>query len=83
MPAALPIAAELTTPLRERYREDVFTVISRNSIDVLTELENPEVDAWLTYACNEPLGRVRFVPLRQERYRLSRGRPRESRADSG
>ena len=70
VPTALPIVAELTTPLRERHPEVVFTILSRASIEVLTELENLEVDAGLTYVDNEPLGRVRFVPLYEERYRL-------------
>src|ERR1700759_2321350 len=69
-PTALPIVAELTTPLRERHPDVVFTVMSRNSIDVLTQLENLEVDAGLTYVDNEPLGRVRFVRLYHERYHL-------------
>ena len=70
VPTALPIVAELTTPLRERHPNVVFTVMSRNSIDVLTQLENLEVDAGLTYVDNEPLGRVRFVRLYHERYQL-------------
>jgi DNA-binding transcriptional LysR family regulator len=70
VPTALPIVAELTTPLRERHPEVTFTVLSRASIEVLTELDNLEVDAGLTYTDNEPLGRVRFVPLYKERYRL-------------
>jgi len=70
VPTALPIVAELTTPLRERHPEVAFTVVSRSSIEVLTELENLEVDAGLTYIYNEPLGRVRFVPLHQEHYHL-------------
>ena len=70
VPTALPIVAELTTPLRERHPDVVFTVVSRNSIDVLTQLDNLEVDAGVTYVYNEPLGRARFVPLYQERYHL-------------
>jgi DNA-binding transcriptional LysR family regulator len=70
VPTALPIVAELTTPLRERHPDVVFTVMSRNSIDILTQLENLEIDAGLTYVDNEPLGRVRFVPLYHERYHL-------------
>ena len=56
--------------MRERHPDVVFTVVSRNSIDVLTQLDNLEVDAGVTYVYNEPLGRVRFVPLYQERYHL-------------
>jgi DNA-binding transcriptional LysR family regulator len=70
VPTALPIIAELTTPLRERHPDVVFTILSRNSIDVLAQLENLEVDAGLTYVDNEPLGRVRFVPLYHEHYHL-------------
>jgi DNA-binding transcriptional LysR family regulator len=37
---------------------------------VLGLLENLEVDAGLTYIENEPLGKVRSIPLYQESYRL-------------
>ena len=47
-----------------------FTILSRNSIEVLGLLENLEVDAGLTYLDNEPLGRVQTVPLYSEHYRL-------------
>jgi DNA-binding transcriptional LysR family regulator len=47
-----------------------FTILSRNSIEVLGSLENLEVDAGLTYLDNEPLGRVQTVPLYSEEYRL-------------
>ncbi len=70
IPTALPIVAELTTPLRARHPDVAFTVLSRTSIDTLAHLENLQVDAGLTYVDNEPLGRVRAVPLYQERYRL-------------
>ena len=33
-------------------------------------IENLEVDAGLTYLDNEPLGRVKSVPLYHEEYRL-------------
>ena len=47
-----------------------FTILSRNSIEVLSLLENLEIDAGLTYLDNEPLGRVQTVPLYSEDYRL-------------
>jgi len=47
-----------------------FAILSRNSIEVLGQLENLEVDAGLTYLDNEPLGRVQSVPLYSEEYRL-------------
>ncbi|HET8997893.1 MAG TPA: LysR family transcriptional regulator [Acetobacteraceae bacterium] len=70
IPTALPIVAELTTPLRARHPDVLFSVLSRTSIDTLTQLENLEVDAGLTYVDNEPLGRVRSIALYEERYRL-------------
>ena len=54
-----------------RAHPDVqFTILSRTSIEILTLLENLEIDAGLTYLDNEPLGRVTTVPLYRERYRL-------------
>jgi DNA-binding transcriptional LysR family regulator len=70
IPTALPIIAALTTPLRIKHPDLVFTALSRTSIDVLTLLENLEIDAGLTYIDNEPLGRVRAIPLYHEHYCL-------------
>jgi DNA-binding transcriptional LysR family regulator len=70
IPTALPIVSALTTPLHTAHPEVVFTVLSRNSIEMLALLDNLEVDAGLSYVGNEPLGRARAVPLYQERYRL-------------
>jgi DNA-binding transcriptional LysR family regulator len=70
VPTALPIVASLTTPLHVGHPDVLFSVLSRNSIDILTMMENLEIDAGLTYVDNEPLGRARSVPLYHERYRL-------------
>jgi DNA-binding transcriptional LysR family regulator len=70
IPTALPLVSALTTPLHIAHPEVVFTVLSRTSIEVLTLLENLEIEAGLTYIGNEPLGRVRTVPLYHERYCL-------------
>jgi DNA-binding transcriptional LysR family regulator len=70
IPTALPILASLTTPFRTRHPEVDFTILSRNSLEVLAMLENLEIDAGLTYLDNEPLGRVRAIALYHERYRL-------------
>ncbi|MGE0226687.1 MAG: LysR family transcriptional regulator [Acetobacteraceae bacterium] len=82
VPTALPIVASLTTPLHVGHPEVTFTILSRTSIEVLAMLENLEADAGLTYVDNEPLGRVRAVPLYHERYRLliSTERPLGDRA---
>ena len=70
VPTALAIVAALTTPYRARHPNVSFTILSRTSIEILGLLENLEIDAGVTYLDNEPLGRVRFVPLYHERYRL-------------
>lgn len=70
IPTALPIVSALTTPYRARHPNVTFTILSRTSIEILSMLENLEVDAGLTYIDNEPLGRMRAVPLYLEHYRL-------------
>jgi DNA-binding transcriptional LysR family regulator len=70
IPTALAMVAMITTPYRARHPDVSFTVLSRTSIEVLSLLENLEVDAGLTYLDNEPLGRVSTVPLYDEEYRL-------------
>ncbi|MBV8392757.1 MAG: LysR family transcriptional regulator [Alphaproteobacteria bacterium] len=70
IPTALAMVSALTTPFRARHPDVKFTILSRTSIEVLSMLENLEVDAGLTYIDNEPLGRMRAVPLYNEQYRL-------------
>ena len=70
IPTALPMCAMITTPYRARHPNVSFTILSRTSIKVLGLLENLEIDAGITYLDNEPLGRVKTVPLYTEQYRL-------------
>jgi DNA-binding transcriptional LysR family regulator len=70
IPTALGMVASLTTPFRARHPDVRFSILSRTSIEVLSMLENLEVDAGLTYLDNEPLGRVNTIPLYHEHYRL-------------
>jgi DNA-binding transcriptional LysR family regulator len=70
IPTALAMTAMLTTPYRANHPDVRFTIVSRTSIQVLSMLENLEVDAGLNYLDNEPLGRVNAVPLYYEEYRL-------------
>ena len=65
-----PMVSALTTPYRAKHPGVRFTILSRTSIEMLAQLENLEVDAGITYLDNEPLGRVRTVPLYREAYRL-------------
>lgn len=70
IPTALAMVSTLTTPFRAKHPEVRFTIQSNSSIEVLNALDNLEIDAGITYLDNEPLGRVRSVPLYRERYRL-------------
>ncbi len=70
IPTALPMVSALTTPYRAKHPHVKFTILSRTSIEILSMVENLEVDAGLTYIDNEPLGRLRAIPLYLEQYRL-------------
>jgi DNA-binding transcriptional LysR family regulator len=70
IPTALAMVSMITTPYRAQHPDVSFTILSRNSIEVLSMLENLEIDAGLTYLDNEPLGGVQTVPLYSEHYRL-------------
>jgi len=70
IPTALPMTAMLTTPYRAKHPDVRFSILSHTSIQVLSLLENLQVDAGLTYLDNEPLGRVNTIPLYREEYRF-------------
>ncbi|WP_041778474.1 LysR family transcriptional regulator [Beijerinckia indica] len=70
IPTALPIIAALTTPFRARHPQVRFTVLGRASTQILSMIEAVEIDAGLTYLDNEPLGKVKSLPLYQEDYCL-------------
>lgn len=70
IPTALAMVSALTTPYRAKHPNVKFTILSRTSIEILSMLDNLEVDAGLTYVDNEPLGRVRSLPIYPEQYRL-------------
>ena len=70
VPTALGVAASLSASFTDKHPGVRVKVISASSIEILEMLNNLEIDAGLTYLDNEPLGRVRTVPLWKERYRL-------------
>ncbi|AXS41633.1 LysR family transcriptional regulator [Breoghania sp. L-A4] len=70
IPTAMAMLPDLTTPFCEQHPKVTFSVISRTSVEVLSLLENLEIDVGITYLDNEPLGRVANVPLYLERYCL-------------
>jgi DNA-binding transcriptional LysR family regulator len=69
IPTALASVAQLTTPFRTRHPDVTFSVNSRSTVEILTELENLELDAALGYLTPE-LGRARTIPLYREHYCL-------------
>lgn len=70
IPTALPVISRLTTAFWERHGGVRVTIASHTSTEVLSLLENLEVDAGLTYLDQEPIGRLAEVPLYHERYHL-------------
>ncbi len=70
IPTALPIVAGLTSPFRARHPNVRFSVQSSNSVSILRQLHNGEIDAGVSYLDYEPIGKFRALPLYEEHYRL-------------
>lgn len=70
IPAALAMVAGLTRALLERQPGIGVKLVSLSSIEIQRGLEAFEVHAGITYLDNEPLVRVRGLPLYRERYVL-------------
>jgi DNA-binding transcriptional LysR family regulator len=70
IPTTLPFAPNLTVPFHERFPEVKISVISMTSAEILSKLENLEIDAGMSYSDNEPIGRMTAVPLYEEQYML-------------
>ncbi|MCF3639406.1 LysR family transcriptional regulator [Rhizobium sp. TRM95111] len=70
IPTTLAMVPKVTAPFQRKHPDVTFSVFSTNSLQILSLLENLEIDAGLTYLENEPLGRVTSVPLLQEHYCL-------------
>ncbi|ADZ70551.1 LysR family transcriptional regulator [Polymorphum gilvum] len=70
IPTAMAVVPLLTRPFCDQNPQVTVTVSSRTSIEILSMLENLEIDVGITYLDNEPLGRVARMPLYRERYRL-------------
>ena len=68
IPTALAMVSRLTTPFRARHPGVRFSIVSRASSEILSLMENIEIDAGITYLDNEPLGRVTAIPLYAESY---------------
>lgn len=70
IPTTLAMVPMITAPFQDKHPQVTFSVLSTTSLNILSLLENLEIDAGLTYLGNEPLGRVTSVALQTERYHL-------------
>jgi DNA-binding transcriptional LysR family regulator len=70
IPTTLPITGLLTTPFVKLHPGVTITILSLTSIQIQRGIEDFELDIGLTYLDNEPLLRVRTIPLYQEHYLL-------------
>ncbi|MEF2071157.1 LysR family transcriptional regulator [Consotaella aegiceratis] len=70
VPTALPIMARHTSELWSAHPGVGITVYSYSSTDILSRIDNLQIDAGITYLDNEPVGHVYEVPLYRERYHL-------------
>lgn len=70
VPTALPAIPTLALPLTRKYPGVTLTVISDPSVDIQAGLDEFRFEAGITYLDNEPLSRVRTIPLYREQYLL-------------
>jgi DNA-binding transcriptional LysR family regulator len=70
IPTAQTWAGQLCTAFAERHPNVRFTILSRNSREILQMLDDFEADAGISYLENEPLGRVETAELYDESYIL-------------
>ena len=77
IPTASSMVTDLTTAFAQKHPAVTLSITSCTSYEVLSKLENFEIDTGITYLENEPTGRVATVPLYAERYQLitSAGQP--------
>lgn len=68
IPAAMGAVGFLTTPFRRAHPEALVEIRSLSSREIQKALDEFEIEAGVTYLENEPLERVRRVPLYREHY---------------
>jgi DNA-binding transcriptional LysR family regulator len=70
IPVALPLIHWLTEPFAIAHPRTTIQVLSYTSAEIQRGLDAFELDAGVTYLDNEPLSRVRTLPLYEEHYVL-------------
>ncbi|MBC8130434.1 MAG: LysR family transcriptional regulator [Rhizobiaceae bacterium] len=70
IPTALAVVSRLTTPFFERHPGVTFEIVSQTSSELITGIEDFEIDLGITYLDDDRLGRIDRQPLYEERYCL-------------
>jgi DNA-binding transcriptional LysR family regulator len=70
IPTALTTVSRMTAEFSRAHPNVRFSILSRNSSEILEAIDNLRIDAGISYLDNEPLDRVVTVPLYTERYVL-------------
>jgi DNA-binding transcriptional LysR family regulator len=70
IPTALPIVSCLTAPFFGKYPKVRISVMSMTSDEIISRMDEFNLDAGITYLDNEPLAGVKAVPLYTEEYVL-------------
>jgi DNA-binding transcriptional LysR family regulator len=70
VPSALPFAPVLTEAFHHKHPEVTLRVLSRSSKEIQRGLDSFDLEVGITYVDNEPLQRVRILPLYPEHYVL-------------
>ncbi|WP_333829250.1 LysR family transcriptional regulator [Pararhodobacter sp.] len=70
IPTGLTWAARLAARFSAKNPNVRLTILSRTSIEILSMLDNLDIDAGISYLDNEPMGRVSTEPLYEEKYML-------------
>jgi DNA-binding transcriptional LysR family regulator len=70
IPAALPMIAKVTQGLFASHPQIDFTILSRPSSEIVSLLENLDIDAALTYLDIDLPVKVTTIPIYRERYQL-------------
>jgi DNA-binding transcriptional LysR family regulator len=70
IPVSLPPLALLTASFASIHTRTRYQVISQTSAEIQRGLDEFTIDVGITYLDNDPLSRVRTVPLYRERYVL-------------
>jgi len=68
IPAALPVIALLTTPFCEQHPSVSVHIQAQSSKEIQRGIDTFDIDVGLTYLDNEPLSRVRTLPVYRDRF---------------